>query len=71
MRYTEEDFEIEVRNRKETAERVHVLERHYSEWSIPMTSAPFTKLDATTMEYVLDLKPNEVKTIRYTCYTKW
>lgn len=67
----EETFEVEVRNRKEVAEKVHVYERHYGEWSIPKTSVPFVKLDSQTMEYVVELAANETKTITYTVITKW
>jgi len=67
----EETFEIEVRNRKDVPERVYVYERHYAEWNIPRTSMEFTKLDSQTMQYVLDLKANEVKTITYTIITRW
>jgi len=67
----EETFEIEVRNRKETPEKVYVYERHFAEWNVPKTNLPFEKLDSQTMQYVLDLTANEVKTITYTVITKW
>lgn len=66
-----EEFEIEVRNRKETTETVEVLERHYGDWTIEKTSEPFTKEDANTMRYTLKLKPNEVRKVTYTVYTHW
>jgi hypothetical protein len=66
-----EEFEIDVRNRKETSEVVEILERHYGDWSINKTSMPFTKEDATTMRYVVHIKPNEVRKITYTVETKW
>lgn len=67
----EEVFEIEVRNRKATAETVHLLERHYGDWSITKTSDPWKKLDASTQQFVLDLKPNEEKKVTYTIVTRW
>lgn len=67
----EETFEIEIRNRKPVAERVHVYERHWSEWSVPKTSMPFTKLDSQTMEYVVDMAAEETKKVTYTVVTKW
>ncbi len=66
-----ERFEIEVRNRKATAEEVEVLERHYGEWSISASSEKFTKEDANTMRYILKMKPNEVRKVTYTVDTKW
>lgn len=67
----EETFEIEVRNRKEVAEKVYVYERHYAEWEIPKTSMAWNKLDSQTMEYIVELKANETKTITYTIITRW
>lgn len=67
----EETFEIEVRNRKEVAEKVYVYERHYAEWEIPKTSMAWNKLDSQTMEYIVELKANETKTITYTVITRW
>jgi hypothetical protein len=67
----EQTFEIEVRNRKETAETVHLLERHYGDWKIMSNSDPFTKLDAMSLEFVVNLKPGEVKKVTYTVRTVW
>lgn len=66
-----EEFEIKVRNRKETAERVYVWERHWGDHKITMTNVPQTKLDDRTHEFILDLQPNEEKVIRYTVETYW
>jgi hypothetical protein len=63
--------DIELRNRKEEAETVNVLERHYGDWKIHDNSHPFKKLDSESMEFVVILKPNEVKTVRYTVETRW
>jgi hypothetical protein len=70
-RTVQEAFEIEVRNRKETPETVHVLERHYGDWRVTSKSMEFTKPDASTMQFVLVLKPNEARTISYTVETRW
>lgn len=67
----QETFEIQVRNRKETPERVIVLERNYSDWSVLAKSQDFEKADANTLRFTLDLKPNEVKTITYTIQSRW
>lgn len=66
-----ETFEIDVRNRKATTETVEVLERHYGDWKVEATSDPWTKEDATTMRYVLTMKPNEEKKVSYTIVTTW
>ena len=66
-----EEFEVEVRNRKTTSETVELLERHYGDWTVEKTSEPFTKEDANTMRYTLNLKPNEVRKVTYTVFTHW
>ena len=66
-----ESFSIELRNRKEEAETVNVLERHYGDWTVQSHSQEFKKLDSESMEFVVILKPNEVKTVRYTVETRW
>jgi len=66
-----ETFEIELRNRKEVPETVTVYERHWGDWKVTQTSEPFTKADANTMQYVANLKANEVRTIKYTVETRW
>jgi len=70
-RSVRESFEIELRNRKETPESVYVMERHYGDWTITEKNRPFEKLDSNTAQFVVDLKPNEVKKIIYTVETKW
>lgn len=67
----EETFEIELRNRKEVPETVHVYERHYGDWRITQTSQEWNKLEATIQEYVVALKAGEVKKIAYTVVTRW
>lgn len=67
----EETFEIEVRNRKEMPETVHVLERHWATWRITAQNRPSTKLDSHTSEFVLRLAPGESQTITYTIVTSW
>lgn len=66
-----ETFEIELRNRKETPETVHVFERHWGEWKVTDKSMEFEKLDSETMQFVVTLKANEVKKVTYTVETRW
>ncbi len=68
---TIETFEIEVRNRKETNETVHVFERFHAEWKITANNQPFNKLDSHTVDFVLRMQPNEVRKIVYTVETRW
>jgi hypothetical protein len=66
-----ETFEIELRNRKETTETVHVVERNWGEFKITGNNYPFDPLDSNTFEFVVELKPNEVKKVVYTVETRW
>lgn len=66
-----ETFEIEVRNRKQTGETVHVFERFGGEWTITSKNAEYTQLDSHTVDFVLNLKPDEVRKIVYTVETRW
>jgi len=70
-RTAEESFEINVRNRKEVSDTVHVLERHWGDWKVTDKSMNFTKADAITMEFVVDLKAGEERKITYTVVTHW
>lgn len=70
-RGTVETFEIEVRNRKDTAETVIVLERHWWENKILRTTHEYKKLDFETYEFTVELKPNEVKKFEYVVETRW
>lgn len=67
----EQTFQIELRNRKEVPDTVYVLERHYGDWSVGQTSQSFEKLDANTMQYVVNLKAGEVVKVTYTVTTRW
>jgi hypothetical protein len=64
-------FEIELRNRKDTPETVHVLERNYGDWRVTAKNMEFEKLDANTIQFVVDLKAGEVKKVIYTVETRW
>lgn len=66
-----ETFEIEVRNRKDSAEVVEVFERQWLEWKITQKSMDFETPDAHTVLFKVNLKPQEVKKITYTVETRW
>jgi hypothetical protein len=67
----ETSFEIELRNRKEVPETVHVYERHWGDWKVTQQNFESRKLDANTLEFVVELKPGETKKIVYTVETRW
>jgi len=67
----EETFEISVRNHKDVNQEVNLLERHYGDWEISGNSDPFTKEDANTMQFVVNVPANGTKVVRYTVTTRW
>lgn len=67
----EESFEIELRNRKDTAETVDVLERHWGDWRILSASDNWDKADSNTMLFKIALAPQQVKKVTYTVRTSW
>ena len=66
-----ESFEIELRNRKDTAEKVYVYERQWLEWKIIEKSMDYETPDAHTVIFPVKLKPQEVKKVTYTVETYW
>lgn len=64
-------FELEVRNRKEVPEKVVVMDRHWGQWKVSKSSQTYTKVDAATLQFELDLKAEETKTVTYTVETQW
>lgn len=67
----EQTFEIEVRNRKEVPETVHLMERNYGDWRVLTESMKSEKLDAITLQFVLNLKAGETQKVTYTVRTTW
>lgn len=64
----EESYEIRIRNHKDEAVEVRVVEHlfRWSEWEIVRESAPHTKLDAGTVEWRLNVPANGETTLTYT-----
>lgn len=67
----EQTFEIEIRNRKEVAETVYLLERHYGDWRVTNNSMNWEKLDAMTMQFEVKLQANQTQKVTYTVRTQW
>ncbi len=67
----EESFEISVRNHKDAPVTVTLVEHLFSDWKILQSSHKYTKKDASTVEFLVDVpKDGEVK-VTYTARTKW
>ena len=69
----DEAFEIKVRNHKKEPAKVRVVEHLYrwTTWEIAASSMPYTKTDAQTVEFHVQLQPDEEGTIAYTAHYTW
>ena len=64
--------EVEVRNRKETAATVDVVERAFwGDWRIVESTVPAERLDAQTAQFTVTLGPDETETVRYTARLRY
>jgi hypothetical protein len=69
-----EGFKITLRNHKDVDVRVSVRENlfRWLNWEILSSSDPFTKIDAHTIHFDVDVKANETKIVTYTVrYSGW
>jgi hypothetical protein len=72
-RWLEETFEIKLRNRKKEPVEIRVVEHLYrwNNWDITEKSNAFLKTDAQTIEFRVQVKPDEEKSITYTVHYSW
>ncbi len=68
-----ETFEITVRNRKEEATEIRVVEHlaRWANWELTEQTQDFQKLNAQTIEFRVPLQAGESKTVRYTVRYTW
>jgi hypothetical protein len=64
-------YEVEVRNRKKTAETVYVYEHLNGFWKVTAKSNDFVKEDSNTIVFEVKLKAGETKTVKYTVDSKY
>lgn len=64
-------YEVEVRNRKKTAETVYVYEHLSGSWKVTAKSNDFVKEDSNTIVFEVKLKAGETKTVKYTVDSKY
>jgi hypothetical protein len=71
--WMEESFEITLRNHKDEAIEVRVVEHlfRWSEWQILNASQDFEKLDAQTIEFRVDVEANREAKVTYTARYGW
>lgn len=72
-RTIEESFEISLRNHKGEAVEVRVVEHlfRWSEWEITAKSQDFTKLDASSVEFRVNVPKDGEAKITYTVRYRW
>jgi hypothetical protein len=69
----DESFAITVRNHKKEPVEVRIVEHLYRwpTWEISQNSNPFTKLDAQTIDFPVEIKPDGEQTVTYTAHYTW
>ena len=72
-RSMEESFEITIRNHKDEAIEVRVVEHmfRWTEWEITSETHEHVKTDSRTIEYHLDIPANGEETVEYTVFYRW
>lgn len=71
--WADESFEIKLRNRKQEAVEVRMVEHLYRgvNWAITAKSNTFLKTDAQTMEFRVKLAPAAEQIVTYTVHYSW
>jgi hypothetical protein len=71
--WLDESFEIKLRNHKKEQAEIRVVEHifRWYNWDISEKSDTFLKTNAQTMEFRVQVKPDEEKTIHYTVHYSW
>ena len=69
----DESFEITLRNRKDEAVEIRVVEHLYRwvNWEIREATRAFEKVDSRTIEFRVVLEPGEEETLTYTAHYTW
>ncbi len=72
-RWMQESFEIVLRNHKPAPAKVTVKENLYrwTNWEITAQSDPFTKIDARTIHFDVEVPPDGEKRVTYTVKYTW
>jgi hypothetical protein len=71
--WTDESFEIKVRNHKKEAVEIRIVEHLYRwfNWDIVEKSDVFLKKNAQEMEFRVQVKPDEEKVVTYKVHYSW
>jgi hypothetical protein len=68
-----ETFEIKIRNQKDTKTKVKIVEPLYrwSNWEIQRHSDAYVKKNSSTIEFDIDLNPEQEEVVSYTVHYWW
>ena len=71
--WADESFKITLRNRKKEPVEIRIVEHLYrgENWAIRGESDPFVKTDSRTVEFRVQVKPDEEKAVVYTVHYTW
>jgi len=71
--WADESFEIQIRNRKKEPVTIRVVEHLYrwNNWEITEKSETYLKLNSDEIEFRVELKPDEERTLTYTVHYSW
>ena len=69
----DEWFEVRLRNHKTEPVEIRVVEHLYrwTNWEVSDYSDPFVKTDAQTVEFRVQLAPDEEKVVKYKAHYSW
>lgn len=72
-REMDESFEIKVKNQKDAAVTVDVIEHLYraANWAIAQSSQKYAKRDVSTIVFPVEVRPQSSSTVTYTVHYTW
>lgn len=70
-RVYEETFQVNVRNHKDVAQAVKVVDHVFADWSVLNSSTEYTKKDAHTIEFPITVPKDGEVVVTYTIRTSW
>ncbi|MBL8720847.1 MAG: DUF4139 domain-containing protein [Myxococcales bacterium] len=68
---SESEWEISIRNHKDVAETVEIVEPAAGDWEIMTSSHPATKVDAHTFTFTVNVPKNGATKVTYRVAVKW
>ncbi len=67
----QETWKVEIRNHKDEKVVVHVIEHFWGDWEIVKESQKHQKLDAHTVQYLVEVPANGTADVTYTVMYSW